>query len=103
MFAVWIVNAVSFKIRNVLSLQPSSGIHRLVCILNTLLENPRTFFQITYSSLSKRWSVDTLPSLVKFRHDHVLCLVGTGLGREVENVWFVDLLVQFVQQEILLK
>ena len=58
---------------------------------------------ITYSSFPKGWSVDTFPPLVEFGHDHVLCLVGAGLSGEVENVGFVHLLVEFVQQEILEK
>lgn len=53
----------------------------------------------TYSLLAKRRAEDTLSTLVKFGHNDVLCLVGAGLSREVDDVGFVHLLVQFPQQE----
>lgn len=58
---------------------------------------------ISYGFLAERRPKDALPPLVKFGHDHVLGLVSAGLGREVDDVGFVRLLVQLVQQKVLQK
>lgn len=54
-----------------------------------------------YRLLSQRWTEHSLPSLVEFGHDDILCLLSCGLGGEINDVWLVHLFVQFVKQEIL--
>ena len=56
---------------------------------------------MTYSFLVERRTEDTLATLVKLGHDDVLCLIGCSLCREVDDVGFVDILVQFLQQKVL--
>lgn len=50
----------------------------------------------SYSFLAQWWTKHSLPSLVQLGHDDVLCLLGSCLGREVNDVGFVLLLVKFV-------
>ena len=54
-------------------------------------EDDRTF--------SDRRPVNALSSLVQLRHDDVLNLVCGCLGAKVENVGFVDFLVELLQQK----
>lgn len=56
---------------------------------------------MTYRLLAKRWTKDSLPALVQLGHDDILGLIGRRLGREVDDVGFVQFLIQIVQQEFL--
>lgn len=42
-----------------------------------------------YRLFAQRWTIHALPSLVQLGHDDVLGLLGGGLGREVDQQWFV--------------
>ena len=55
----------------------------------------------THGFPSHGWAKDSLPSLVKLWENDILRLVGTGLCREVDEDWLVDILGQFVQNKIL--
>ena len=55
----------------------------------------------TYGLLAKGGTKHPLAALVQLGHDDVLALVGRGLGREVDDDGFEDLLVKLVQQEVL--
>ena len=51
--------------------------------------------------LSHRRSKYSLPPPVQFGHDDVLCLVGAGLGREVDHIGKIALSVNPVHQLVL--
>lgn len=54
-----------------------------------------------YSLLAHGRAEDALPSLVQLGHDDVLCLVGARLRGEVDDVGFVHVAIELLEQEFL--
>ena len=58
---------------------------------------------LTHRLPSHRWPKHSLPPLVQLGEDDVLCLVGSGLSREVYENRLVHVFWQTIEQEILRK
>lgn len=55
----------------------------------------------THSFLVEWRAKNSFAAFVQLGHDNILSLSGCGLGRKVYDVGFVDILIQFVQKELL--
>jgi len=68
-----------------------------------LFANFKMYCLNTHSSFTDWRSKNSLATSIQLGHYDVLCLIRTCLSREVDDVWFVYIFVETIEQEILIK
>lgn len=81
----------------------SDQFNEMCCKCTTRKKLFRQSVKLAYGSLSNWRPEDSFPTSIQLGHDHVLSLIGARLSREIDDVWFVDVFVELIEQEILRK